>query len=507
MTRSSVIIIVADGARPDTLAEWIDAGQLPALAGLRAVGGRHTITTCFPSVTGPAYLPFLCGRHPAPIGLPGLRWLDRSRCVARGWGHARSYVGHEMRKVDTDLDPAVPTAFELVPGSLGALSVIRRGLGRRDRLGTDFRSAFRTARIHFTGDVGGWLDTDRKIADSVARRVREGRPRFVFAALTGVDKTSHQRGHRDPLVLDALRIIDGLVARLLADADAKGRAEGLLLLVVSDHGHSPVSAHEDLAGLVASWGHRVIAHPWMLRTRPTVGVMVSGNAMAHLYLEPARRERPGWIDLEPRWRALLDRLLARPSVDLALLPVEPGRTIVAARARGRAVVIEHHGRYGYEPVDGDPLGLGGPVRDADEDDAWARTRDGDYPDALVQIARIAGAPRSGDVILSAARGWDFRATYEPIPHVSSHGALHREHMLVPLLGNRSLSRVPRRTVDVFATAMTVLGVPLPEGVEGISALEASATPAAAAAAASDGRHHARAPELRRRSAATYYQER
>ena len=102
-------MIVADGARPDVFQSALASGAFPALAALRAVGGLHTVTTCAPSVTGPAYAPFLIGRYPAPLGLPGLRWYDRSRRVCRLPGHARSYVGIEMRYVDRDLDPSART--------------------------------------------------------------------------------------------------------------------------------------------------------------------------------------------------------------------------------------------------------------------------------------------------------------------------------------------------------------------------------------------------------------
>ena len=77
-----MIILVADGARPDTLGAAMDAGELPALARLRAEGGCATVTTVFPSVTGPAYAPFLMGRFPGPVGLPGLRWYDRARTAS-----------------------------------------------------------------------------------------------------------------------------------------------------------------------------------------------------------------------------------------------------------------------------------------------------------------------------------------------------------------------------------------------------------------------------------------
>ena len=46
---------------------------------MRDEGGMHTVTSVFPSVTGPAYVPFLMGRFPGPIGLPGLRWYDREK--------------------------------------------------------------------------------------------------------------------------------------------------------------------------------------------------------------------------------------------------------------------------------------------------------------------------------------------------------------------------------------------------------------------------------------------
>src|SRR5215217_7723915 len=97
-----VIVIVADGARPDTLESAIDGGITPALRQLRNEGSLNTITTVFPSVTGPAYTPFVMGRYPGPIGLPGLRWYDRERKTCRLPGNSRSYVGFEMRYVDTD---------------------------------------------------------------------------------------------------------------------------------------------------------------------------------------------------------------------------------------------------------------------------------------------------------------------------------------------------------------------------------------------------------------------
>ncbi len=482
-----MIILVADGARPDTFAAGLDAGALPALARLRDEGGLATVASVFPSVTGPAYAPFLMGRFPGPVGLPGLRWFDRARSRRTWPDAARSYVGPEMRHLDGDLDPHAPTLFELAPPGLAALNMIGRGLAPGDRLARGRAFAIRAALTHFRGDVAGWLRLDREVGAAVAAAVRAryaaGRPpRVVFCALTGIDKTSHAAGHGGPLVGAGLRTVDAVAAELRADAERGGWWDETTMLVVSDHGHSPVRAHDDLAAWLRGRGVVTVAHPFTLRPRAEAAVMVSGNAMAHLYLDLARRERPWWGALAERWEPAAAALLARPSVDLVLLPLGIDRCEVRHRARGAAVVSRARRAdaaagdassrayaYAYEPVGGgDPLALGGPRAGLGADAACAACAASDYPDALVQVASLAGSARAGDVIVSAARGWDLRARYEPIPHVSSHGALHAEHMTVPLLVSRPFVRAPRRTADVMPSALRALGADVRDGLDGVS---------------------------------------
>jgi hypothetical protein len=476
---ASVVVLVADGVRPDTLGDALDRGDLPSLARLRDEGGLHTMTSVFPSVTGPAYAPFLMGRSPGPVGLPGLRWFDRAREVCTFPDYTRSYVGHQMRHVDADLDPTAPTIFEIVPDSVAALSVIFRGLPPEQRIGgggfREFGDAMRAVATHFRGDVRRWLDVDREVCERAMRKIRQQRPRFVFVALTGVDKASHAQGHDGAIVMDALRIVDDMAATVRADAEQRGAWDGMSLWVVSDHGHSSVREHEDLVRVVEQLGHRVVAHPWVFTIRPEVAVMVSGNAMAHVYVDLDRRIRPSWPAIAPRWRAFADALLQRDSVDLLLLPHDENRCEVRARGRGSALVERSGERFSYHVLDGDPLGIGSDVSGVDANGAYEATIATDYPDSIVQIARLAGARRSGELILSAARGWDFRARYEPIPHASSHGALHREHMLVPLLVNRPVPGNPRRTVDVMPSALVALGLPVPPGLEGESFVARSAS--------------------------------
>jgi hypothetical protein len=460
-----VVVLLADGLRADTLRRALDDGAVPAMSRLLQRGGLYEVTSTFPSVTGPAYTPFLLGRFPGGVGLPGLRWFDRSRRVCSFPGYSRSYVGHQMRAADSDLDPAAPTIFELAPGSAAAMTMIMRGVAPRDRLmSLTPRTALRAALTHFRGRADAWLPVDRETARAVVRRARAGTSPFVFAAFMGVDKVSHAHGQHDARIPDALRIIDETVAELRA------LPEPPHVWLASDHGHSAVHRHDDLRRELSQHGIRSTAHPWV-RASADVAVMVSGNAMAHLYVELERRTRPFWLALHDRWTRLVDWLLARESVDLVLLRLD--HRLCAVRSKSGGAILSWDCRtYSYERYDGDgdPLGIGRDLRGVDAAEAHEATRHTDHPDAIVQIARLAAAERSGDIILSAKRGWDFRERYEPIPHVSSHGALHRDHMIVPLLLDIPVARTPRRTADVMPSALQLLGVRAPANLDGESFL-------------------------------------
>ena len=195
--------------------------------------------------------------------------------------------------------------------------------------------------------------------------------------------------------------------------------------------------------------------------------MVSGNGMAHVYLDLADAVRRPWPARRARWERLLDPVLNHPAVDLWATMRGPAEVEVAGRDRGRALVEMHRGLFSYRPVDGDPLGLDAFQR-LDAAAAHERSCGTRYPDAVVQLAALLLSDRAGDVVISAAPGWDLRASYEPVVHVSSHGALHRAHMEVPLVVGRRPAVVPRRTADLFPSALQALGIPVPAAIDGSS---------------------------------------
>jgi hypothetical protein len=90
--------------------------------------------------------------------------------------------------------------------------------------------------------------------------------------------------------------------------------------------------------------------------------------------------------------------------------------------------------------------------------AWQATVDAEYPDGIVQVAQLFRSARTGDLVLSAAPGYDFRR-FALRGHVSSHGSLRADHMLVPLFCNRRIEADTVRSVDIHASVVRTMTGP------------------------------------------------
>ena len=138
---------------------------------------------------------------------------------------------------------------------------------------------------------------------------------------------------------------------------------------------------------------------------------------------------------------------------------EDDSRVVVDTAKGRALVGLSNGTYTYEWDGQDLLQLGLKASTVPRERALAETIDSPFPDALEQIWHLFLSNRTGDIVVTAKSGYDLGARYEWPEHHSSHGALCRDQMFVPLLSNRPLdSAAPARTVDIFATIADTLGV-------------------------------------------------
>ena len=468
----TLLLIVADGVRHDVLKEELDAGKLPAIAALAARGGLHEISSCFPSVTGAGYIPFYVGRFPAAVGVPGLRWFDRSRRIGFWPAHARSYAGMDLWHLDHDLDRTAHTLFELAKPSIAAMSML--GRGSKTNIGRSVKWLLRVAPAHFRGNLHAWRVHEENITRQFFRRFERLRPRFASIAFTSPDKLAHKMGPRSPAVRAAIRDIDAVVKTAESIASQGGWRDLLDIWIVGDHGHDPVENHEDLHGWLETRGLKVRAHPQVFKRHADVALMVGGNAMAHLYLIPKQRFRSYWSALAPKWQSLHDALLERDAIDLLAVALDLNKVRVSNHHRGSADISQTgygpSARWSYQPRTGDPLQLGGALHDLDMTAAYDASANTNYPDALVQLTAMVTAKRSGDIIVSAAQNWDLRSRFEPVKHVSTHGALLRDQMMVPLILDRPVSRVPQRTTDVMPSALEALGLPVPDNLDGRSYL-------------------------------------
>ncbi len=419
-SRKRVILLLVDGLRPDVAESELLAGHLPNLAQLVAGGGRTRAITAFPSTTSVSYLPFLTGCLPGRCNVPSIRWLDRQAYGGRWWRDreaVRSYCGYQAGRLDGDIAPDVRTIFELVPESAAFFTMITRGLGP----GRDPTQGARK----FWGAISHYLLWHQPGDDTVARNLlswidRDPDWRFLFAQFPAVDGYTHQTHPSHRKVVRSLHQVDAAVGALV---DALARRELLqdtLILMVSDHGAARVRRHLDLARWFREAGVPTLSHPELWRRDPRAAVMVAGNGSAMVYAAPGAPRADRW----PLER-LRDPGTFGAGTDLvARLAAEPGVAFVAGESAqgglaivgrdGEARLRESGGSIGYQPVTGDPLELGPGSTD---DRGWLeRTFDGPYPDAPRQLLDQFRSPRTGDLVVVAREGYDFRDKWEVPEH-------------------------------------------------------------------------------------------
>jgi hypothetical protein len=467
MTRCFLLLV--DGLRRDLAEAELAAGNLPNLAAMVERGGRSCAITAFPSTTSVAYLPFLTGCMPGRCNVPSIRWLDRRQYRGRWWrdrAAVRSYCGYQAPLLDSDLAPDVRTIFELVPQSLGLFTPVARGL-------PPDRDPTRLAR-KLWGMLAHYAEWHQPSDDSVARYLVEaagGLARFVFAQFPAVDGYTHQDGPEAPSVRRALRRVDAVVGRMMKQLRSRGELERSLILLVSDHGSSPVHTHVDLADWFRGRGVPALAHPVMWSREPRAAVMVAGNASAMVYARPAEPRERRWPLARLRQPVtfgveedVVAALLAERAVGLVAAEDDDGSVRVASWD-GEAVIQRLGPGIAYRPVTGDPLGIGQSWTATER--AWLEaTWDAEYPDAAYQLLDQFRSPRTGDLVVVARSGYDFRDRWEVPEHRAGHGSLTREHMQTPVWSSAPLPPGPLRTVDLFPAVLAWLGVELPAVVDG-----------------------------------------
>jgi hypothetical protein len=224
------------------------------------------------------------------------------------------------------------------------------------------------------------------------------------------------------------------------------------VIVVADHAHTPVERSIDLFGELHAFDQ--------------AGPSRSSVVDAEIAVCPAQRSAMVYV-LVPEGRAALVPRLVETCQRIE------GVELVMHREDGVAIVLGRDGALAFAP--------GEEVRDA-RGREWvvrgdlavldARIEDGvfvsdTYPDALARVWAALDCPTSGDVLLSAAPGYEF-VDWGGVDHVGggSHGSLRRDDSLGALImaGVEPGGRPPGwqwSIRDVAAMVCAHFGVPSP----------------------------------------------
>jgi hypothetical protein len=455
-----------DGASYDVMRDLIAAGDLPALAALaEAGGGLKKAVTCFPSTTGPAYIPYFMGLFPGTANVPGYRWLSRAGYNGHGSRWTRpglaSYSGREAMTFDDDLPPDRPTWFDYFGSKKNILNLLTRGCDPEDNL---------TRRIKpFVYTIGhylhAWRFADQVAAGALLRAVHAG-PEFIACAFNGVDGHSHERHPAAPKVVESYRTIDraiGQARRFLKDL---GRDEETLWVIGSDHGQSATHTHIDVAKTMDCLGFPTLYYPRLWRQDAHCAEMVSGNGMTQIYFRNGQdwAERTPWEEVEAL--QVPEALLSIDGVDLVAGQTADGRVRLRTPG-GKATITCDDGLYTYDFSGADPLCCG-PFAGLTEEEVLSLTFHSPRPDACLQLTQLFRGERSGDIVVSARRGFDLRARWEVPEHHSTHGAFVPAQMHVPVIISHPIAADHFRTVDVFPTVLRLMGKEPAEHIDGVA---------------------------------------
>jgi hypothetical protein len=278
-------------------------------------------------------------------------------------------------------------------------------LFRAERTGAplSFRNRAAGTVDAYAAAVGRWLVT------------RDGFD-FLLLYLSDYDYASHAAG--PDAATDVLARSDAAVGGLVA---AAGGIDELLeryaVVVMSDHGQTPVLD-------VTRLGDRFRHDPQTL--------VAASNRAAHVY-------RLGGD--APSARALAERLDGDPAVDVALFAEDDA---VVARREGAELRIPAAVEATH--LEGDAAVL-------------------DHPNGLARAVAAVRCPNAGEVVVSAAAGWEFE-DLGGRHHLGggSHGSLLEGDSVVPILAVGLDAVQPRAVVDVAPAILAHFGVQAPRYV-------------------------------------------
>ena len=442
-----LVLAVIDSLKPELLDRAIDSGRAPALKALveRGVYIRDCVSS-FPSVTPVASASIATGLGPDRHHIPAMNWYHRgeeryveygsSFAATRTFGIVRSLYDTVYNMNLAHLSRAERTVYEIVEdaGLRAACTtyLIFRGRHRHeaDQEGpytriakaAQFRHAvwgpselfyadlFASRRTDCRSTLGMPGQRDRHSGCVAAHMVENDLFDFLLLSLPDNDTHSHRYGPyaQATSIVEADRAIERMM-------HAGGGIDAFLdehaVIVLADHSQTPI---EHSVNLAAELDHRNVLMP------------DGATEDAELAICPSARSAMAYV-LD---RDLLEALAPAVADDICRIE---GVDLVARLGDDEAVVRAARGGELRFAPDGDLVDLRGGRWSVEGEQATlalsvsdGRVWSDEYPDALSRLWSALNCPRAGDVLVSAAPGYEF-VDWGGAHHVGggSHGALHR----------------------------------------------------------------------------------
>ncbi len=505
-------VFLLDGLSRDVFLRELAAGRLPHIARMvrEGVWVENGIAS-FPSMTGYGFYPFITGRDAAKSGVLGLRFFARQR----ERGNLRSYVGSTNGLMNNDFSSAPPTLYERFASehSFSINTYANRGVKKDVKIGWSFTMAkYRgkwwvpdlLAKIPLLGErlVPSWEQAESEVLDRAIEDL-DHRPKIQWITFASIDGYQHVYG-TDEKYAELVRNADALIGRYREESRRRGLEDERVYAVITDHGVVDARQNGDLRKVLGRGGfvaerdeathlfESQLEEPIDTWEKADAVVVINGNMLNYLYFrDPDATGARAWQEHVPiealAARRPLDGqeaqdvvalLLNDPSVELVIGRSRQGAAVIRS-ARGKGVIVGSAHGLSYRVQGDDPLcyTTGEASRLADGEphspNAWlSATLPTRFPDAIYRVFELVSAPDVGDLVVTAAPGWDFGDDYELFVHDyrGGHGGLRDDQMRVPyVLSGPGLRQGVRlrtaRAEDIGRTLFELLSAPA-DGADG-----------------------------------------
>jgi hypothetical protein len=460
-----LVLCVIDAMAPAMLEQAVAAGEAPVLK--RLIDGGLYVPDCvaaFPSVTPVCAASIVTGVGQDRHRIPGMNWFDRdegryveygsSFRAAQRFGITRQLTDTVYNMNRAHLASETETVFETLDDldvrTAGTTYLMYRGRHRHEPqrdstltrvAATLMRHPVMGPREFFYADIFASRRTgcrsvlgmpgirDRHSGCVSAHLVEHELFDFLLLSLPDNDWYSHKHGPESQV--RSIAQADLQLARMM---DAGGGVEAFLrehaVVVMADHSQAPVMAsialQDELAGLGVlgpvrgSEGRR--------SEDPRIAVCPSQRAAMVYALHEVERDA---------MRAtVVPRALGIDGVDLVLWLERDAED----RPREGVIASPRHGELRFFPggevrdVRGGAWSIEGPLGVLAASVSGGRLLTPDYPDALARAWAALTCPTSGEVLISAAPGYEF-VDWGRQAHIGggSHGSLHASDSLGALI--------------------------------------------------------------------------